>query len=116
MTMYTKKNCTSVLYQLVTLITIFYLPLLFLRIFSKQIPVSDFPSNDLICWISFCLVHHYRLFPKVIADLVRSNGVSEFHVALTQGLWRYDRWGMPIVGAPPGAEVWTWFKQDDELE
>ena len=63
---------------------------------------------------SIDLVHHYRLFPKVIADLVRSNGVSEFHVSLTQGLWRYDRWGLPIVGAPPGAEVWTWFNADEQ--
>ena len=62
------------------------------------------------------VVHHYRLFPKVIADLVRSNGVSEFHVGLTQGLWRYDRWGMPIVGAPPGAEVWAWFQPNEQQE
>ncbi|UJR10819.1 hypothetical protein I4U23_015006 [Adineta vaga] len=62
------------------------------------------------------IVHHYHLFPKVIADIVRSNGVSEFHVSLTQGLWRYDRWGMPIVGAPPGAEVWAWFKPDEQKD
>ncbi|CAF0980488.1 unnamed protein product [Adineta ricciae] len=62
------------------------------------------------------IVHHYHLFPKVIADIVRSNGVSEFHVSLTQGLWRYDRWGMPIVGAPPGAEVWAWFKPDEQRD
>ncbi|CAF1093440.1 unnamed protein product [Adineta steineri] len=62
------------------------------------------------------IIHHYHLFPKVIADVVRSNGVSEFHVSLTQGLWRYDRWGMPIVGAPPGAEVWAWFNQDEEKD
>lgn len=62
------------------------------------------------------LVHHYYLFPKVIADVIRSNGVEEFHVALTQGLWRYDRWGMPLVGAPPGAEVWAWFHPDQSKQ
>ena len=61
-------------------------------------------------------VHHYHLFPKVIADVVRSNGLAEFHVSLTQGLWRYDRWGMPLVGAPPGAEVWAWFKPNVQQE
>ena len=59
-------------------------------------------------------VQHYSLFPKLIADVVRSEGVDEFHVSLTQGLWRYERWGMPIVGAPPGAELWAWFQPNDE--
>ncbi|CAF3854820.1 unnamed protein product [Rotaria sordida] len=62
------------------------------------------------------IVHHYHLFPKSIADTVRSNGVSEFHVSLTQGLWRYDHWGMPIVGAPPGAEVWAWFNPNEQQD
>lgn len=70
--------------------------------------------KDFIAYKCLFIVHHYRLFPKVIADLVRSNDVSEFHVALTQGLWRYDQWGLPIVGAPPGAEVWAWFKPNEE--
>jgi phosphatidylinositol glycan class T len=56
------------------------------------------------------------LFPKVIADLVRANGVSEFHVALTQGLWRYDRWGMPIFSAPSGSKVWAWFQSNEQQE
>ncbi|CAF1905194.1 unnamed protein product [Rotaria magnacalcarata] len=62
------------------------------------------------------IIHHYHLFPKVIADVVRSNGVSEFHVSLTQGLWRYDHWGIPIVGAPPGAEIWAWFKPNEQQD
>lgn len=31
-------------------------------------------------------------------------------MSLTQGLWRYEKWGYPIIDAPPGAEVWVWFK------
>jgi len=41
---------------------------------------------------------------KMIADLVRSSGMSEFHVALTQSLWWYGRWCLPIVGAPSDVE------------
>lgn len=38
--------------------------------------------------------------------------MHELHVSLTSGLWRYERWGYPVVDAAPGAEVWAWFKPD----
>ncbi|CAF1058341.1 unnamed protein product [Rotaria sp. Silwood1] len=80
-----------------------YFNLLFTTLVSPDILKTD-------------IIHHYHLFPKAIADIVRSNGVNEFHVSLTQGLWRYDHWGMPIVGSPPGAEVWSWFKPNEQQD
>ena len=111
-----RKNSTSVHYPQVTPTSISCSPLLPLPIFfePKAVRRTPFLLSSLISF--FVQVHHYELFPKVIADIVRSNGVQEFHLALTQGLWRYDRWGMPIVGAPPGAELWTWFNDNDERD
>jgi hypothetical protein len=81
------------------------------------ITTQDPTASHRISHLSFTRVpSSYLLFPKVIAGLVRSNGVSEFHVALTQGLWRYDRWGMPIVSAPSGSKVWAWFQSNEQQE
>lgn len=33
---------------------------------------------------------------------------------MTQGLWRHEQWGYPVVDAPPGAEVWAWFEPETQ--
>nr|XP_039251804.1 GPI transamidase component PIG-T-like isoform X2 [Styela clava] len=58
--------------------------------------------------------HHYSLFPRVIGELVRKYGIAEFHLSMTQGLWRYERWGHPYYPAPPGAQLWVWFQPEIE--
>lgn len=88
-----------------------YFNLLFTTIASPDLSQGKSSSSPKSSRFS---VQNYNLFPKLIADVVRSNGVDEFHVSLTQGLWRYDRWGMPIVGSPPGAEVWAWFHPEHD--
>ena len=57
---------------------------------------------------------HYRVFPRAVGELLQRLRVRELHVALTQGHWRTDRWGLPIDGAPTGAEVRAWFAPGDE--
>lgn len=54
--------------------------------------------------------HHYNLFPRNFGELVRKYNVTEFHLSMTQGLWRYEKWGYPHFPAPPGAQLWVWFK------
>ena len=97
-----------------------YFNLLFTTIVStdllQETPRRSFHFYSMNSLFYSFVVHHYYLFPKSIADVIRSNGVEEFHVSLTQGLWRYQRWGMPIVGAPPGAEVWAWFQQNHQQQ
>lgn len=64
----------------------------------------------LILCLPFALsVYHTQLTPRVIAELLQQFAVKELHIGLTQGLWRYETWGYPIVEATSGAEMWAWF-------
>lgn len=51
----------------------------------------------------------------MIAELLQQFDVKELHVGLTQGLWRYETWGYPIVEATSGAEMWAWFSGGQNL-
>lgn len=53
---------------------------------------------------------HCHLFPRPMGEIIQRHNVQELHISLTKGLWRYDAWGYPVKAAPPGAELWTWFK------
>ncbi|XP_057291303.1 GPI transamidase component PIG-T-like [Hydractinia symbiolongicarpus] len=55
---------------------------------------------------------HFNLFPKSFAEIVSSFGIAELHLSMTQGRWRYNKWGYPILNAPPGIELWVWFHPD----
>ncbi|KAH8409047.1 hypothetical protein KR009_005823 [Drosophila setifemur] len=54
-------------------------------------------------------LYHTQLTPRVIAEVLQQFAVKELHIGLTQGLWRYETWGYPIVEATSGAELWAWF-------
>lgn len=56
-------------------------------------------------------VHHVRLFPKSLADVISAYKIQELHLSLSHGLWRHDKWGYPIRPAPPGAELAVWFQE-----
>lgn len=45
-----------------------------------------------------------------MGEIIQRHNVQELHISLTKGLWRYDAWGYPVKAAPPGAELWAWFK------
>lgn len=55
---------------------------------------------------------HCHIFPRPMGELIQRYNVQELHVSLTKGLWRYENWGYPVQTAPPGAELWAWFKHD----
>ncbi|KAF2368481.1 GPI transamidase component PIG-T [Trinorchestia longiramus] len=52
---------------------------------------------------------HYSLFPRALGEVVEKYHVRELHLTLTQGLWRHQQWGYPVLDAPPGATLWVWF-------
>ena len=55
-------------------------------------------------------MEHTHLISRPIAELYQHYDIEELHVSLTNGLWRYETWGYPVVdSAPGGAEVWAWF-------
>lgn len=59
-------------------------------------------------------VLHSHLFPRALGEILGRHNVQELHITLTSGLWRYEKWGYPVVDAAPGAEVWAWFKPNTE--
>ncbi|KAH8273379.1 hypothetical protein KR018_002042 [Drosophila ironensis] len=52
---------------------------------------------------------HTQLTPRIIAELLQQFDLKELHISLTQGLWRYETWGYPIVDSTSGAEMFAWF-------
>ncbi|XP_075157240.1 phosphatidylinositol glycan anchor biosynthesis class T [Haematobia irritans] len=61
-------------------------------------------------------LHNTRLIPRPIAEILLYSDVKEFHITLTQGLWRYETWGYPVVDGAPGAEAWSWFAGENLTE
>ncbi|KAI5704721.1 hypothetical protein M8J76_010520 [Diaphorina citri] len=55
-----------------------------------------------------------HLFPRPLGEFIKSYGIKEMHISLTEGVWRHKSWGYPIVEAGPGAELWVWFKNGTE--
>ncbi|XP_061386810.1 GPI transamidase component PIG-T [Musca vetustissima] len=61
-------------------------------------------------------LHNTRLIPRPIAEILLYSDVKEFHITLTQGMWRYESWGYPVQDAAPGAEAWSWFAGENLTE
>ncbi|CAG9853916.1 unnamed protein product [Phyllotreta striolata] len=59
---------------------------------------------------------HSSLFPRPIGELIQRFDIQELHVTLTGGLWRYEKWGYPVVDAATGAEVLAWFKPGSDVD
>lgn len=38
--------------------------------------------------------------------------MEELHLTLTEGQWRHDQWGYPVLDAAPGAELYAWFSPE----
>uniref|UniRef100_A0A0A1WEV3 GPI transamidase component PIG-T n=1 Tax=Zeugodacus cucurbitae TaxID=28588 RepID=A0A0A1WEV3_ZEUCU len=54
-------------------------------------------------------LHNTQLIPRPIAETLLLYDVKELHIGLTQGLWRYETYGYPVMDNAPGAEVRAWF-------
>lgn len=51
-----------------------------------------------------------HLFPRTLGEFIKSYDIKEMHITLTEGVWRHQSWGYPMMEAGPGAELWVWFK------
>lgn len=38
--------------------------------------------------------------------------VEELHLTLTEGQWKHNQWGYPVLDAAPGAELYAWFSPE----
>ncbi|KAK7468558.1 Subunit of the glycosylphosphatidylinositol transamidase complex-like protein [Stygiomarasmius scandens] len=52
---------------------------------------------------------HYTLFPLTLGQLLRQYAITELHLTLNAGKWKYDSWGYPeAAGVGTGAELYAW--------
>ena len=71
-------------------------------------PCELFNNKHLFHFVS---VNHYHLFPKAFGEILDTFSVRELHLSLTQGHWRHESWGYPVLDASSGAELWVWFME-----
>lgn len=55
---------------------------------------------------------HYRLFPRALGEIFETYSVKELHLSFSQGRWRHETWGYPVIDASSGAELLAWFQAD----
>ncbi|KAG1670228.1 GPI transamidase component PIG-T [Nymphon striatum] len=89
--------------------------------FSEELFIKPLPTGHVYSYFQFTTkwdvdirnneaFTHFRLFPKSIGEILVKYHVEELHLSLTQGLWKSKKWGYPVISAPPGAQLWVWFK------
>lgn len=60
----------------------------------------------------FITDEHSNLSPRALTEVISQFQVEELHLTLTEGQWRHDKWGYPVLDAGPGAELYAWFSPD----
>ena len=84
---------------------------------KKELNLLKFKIQFLknLCYFLYLfLVENYGLFPKQFGDIVSKFQIHELKLTLSQGTWKFDRWNLPIVSAPSGAELMAVFS--DQLD
>ncbi|XP_075212777.1 phosphatidylinositol glycan anchor biosynthesis class T isoform X2 [Lycorma delicatula] len=89
--------------------------------FYEELLLKPLPSDHVYSYFQFTTLwdsnfsvnnfDHCHLFPRSLGEVVGRFNLQELHISLTEGLWRHESWGYPVTDAPPGAEVWAWFKK-----
>lgn len=54
-------------------------------------------------------VDHAKFAPRSLGEVISRFQVEELHLTLSEGQWRHDQWGYPVLDAAPGAELYAWF-------
>lgn len=90
-------------------------------VFNEELLIKPLPSGHVYAHFQFTTrletpsgsaPNHYRLFPKSLGNVLHKFNVWELHLSLTQGQWKHRNWGYPVEDAPPGGQVWAWFKEN----
>lgn len=55
---------------------------------------------------------HSHLAPRSLTEVISRFQVEELHLTLTEGQWRHNQWGYPVLDAAPGAELYAWFSPE----
>ncbi|XP_001655297.2 LOW QUALITY PROTEIN: GPI transamidase component PIG-T [Aedes aegypti] len=88
-------------------------------VFDEELLIKPLPDGFVYSYFQFTTrwdvsqndsLLHTHLLSRSLTELFHHYGVSELHLSFTNGIWRYENWGFPVVDAGPGAEVWAWFE------
>ncbi|KAG4078183.1 hypothetical protein HA402_002235 [Bradysia odoriphaga] len=86
--------------------------------FHEELFLKPLPTGHINSYFQFSTewtlnrgesLQHTNLVSRSIAEIFHHYNIKELHISLTNGLWRYENWGYPVVPGAPGAEVWAWF-------
>ncbi|XP_015516301.2 GPI transamidase component PIG-T [Neodiprion lecontei] len=94
--------------------------------FNEELMLKPLPSGHVYAHFQFTTLwrtdietetfQHSRLFPRGLGEIIGRHNVRELHVSLTEGLWRYEKWGYPLQDTGSGAEVYAWFNDDRRID
>ncbi|KAL7288936.1 hypothetical protein TKK_0016899 [Trichogramma kaykai] len=90
--------------------------------FDEELMLKPLPNGFLYAYFQFTTRweasnnqqtwKHTHLFPRGLAEIIGRHNVDEMQISLTEGLWKYKKYGYPFHNAGPGAEVTTWFNKE----
>lgn len=88
---------------------------LYLQPLGNQLVHARFKFSTSTTWQSI-EDGHYQLFPKALGEIIAKYNIEEIELSLTQGIWRYRQWGIPLEGSsnPSGASILAIFKNGTE--
>ncbi|KAJ1972334.1 Subunit of the glycosylphosphatidylinositol transamidase complex-like protein [Dimargaris xerosporica] len=96
--------------------------------FTEQLLVHPLTADKFLSHFDFTVTaplaltanhpeQHYRLFPRLIGQIVQRYGIREFHLTFGQGHWDYERWGYPVEpSTPPSLELWARLMPSEDIE
>jgi len=89
--------------------------------FTEELLVENLPDSHVLFKFEFNSVwnhdntnktiKNYDLFPKRLGDIISKFKIEELKLSLSQGTWKYDKWGLPSSSSPSGSELWAAFEQ-----
>ncbi|XP_068626672.1 GPI transamidase component PIG-T [Battus philenor] len=86
--------------------------------FKEEIYIKPLPPTHLYVYFQFITQNeetsfeHSHFASRSLGEIMARFQVDELHLSLTEGQWKHNKWGYPILDAPPGAELYAWFSPD----
>ncbi|XP_023949026.2 GPI transamidase component PIG-T [Bicyclus anynana] len=87
--------------------------------FKEEMFIKPLPPSHLYVYFQFLTLangeesfEHSHLAPRSLGEIVSRYQVEELHLTLTEGQWKHNTWGYPVLDAAPGAELYAWFAPD----
>ncbi|CAB3240438.1 unnamed protein product [Arctia plantaginis] len=88
-------------------------------VFKEELFIKSLPPSHLYTHFQFVTLvnsdtssFHSHLAPRSLVEVISRFHVEELHLTLTEGQWRHNQWGYPVLDAAPGAELYAWFSAD----